>query len=858
MQRRLLMVISSLFPFMLAFILVQNEPTGETNKANYKEMPSDWFYRQRAYPQGYIDPELRKQSLEQAARLRAQTSLLSSASWIPRGPSNIGGRITTMAISRQNPNIIYIGGAEGGVLKTTNGGVNWTPLFDTQNSLSMGAVAVDPTNDNIVYAGTGEANSSTDSYDGVGMLKSTNGGASWFSLGLEETRHFGKIVIDPVNTNIIYAAAMGTLYTHNTVRGVFKSTNAGATWARVLFVNDTTGVVDITINPTNTNILLAAAWQRRRGPQGRVYVGGVNTGIYRSTDAGATWTLLSNGLPAPAPNVGRPGVVIAPSNPSVAYVAYADDPGNFMGCYKTTNGGDSWTRTIDGSLSSLYSNFGWYFGKVSVSPFNENNVFVCGVSMGKSTNGGASWTTQSTSHADNHAVSFHPTDPNLIFVGNDGGFCRSTNGGTSWFRETDQDLQLAQFYAGYIDYLNPVVSIGGTQDNGTPRTTTGGISNWTSTPVPGDGFYAVIDYTNSNFQYGESQNGGIRRTTNNWSSSSNATSGIGASDRKNWSTPIIIDPLNPQTLYTGTQYLYRTTNRAVSWTAISPDLTNGLIPGFTGYATITTIDVAKTDSNTIIVGTDDANVWVTTNLGLNWINVNAGLPNRWITRVRFDPTNRNIAYVTCSGFRFDVKLPHVFKTTNLGATWQEISGNLPEAPVTVILVDPQFTNRLYVGTDVGCFFTTNTGATWLPMGTGLPNVAVSDMHLHQPTRIARAFTHGRSAWQVSLDSLISTDVAERNTQPTQFELAQNFPNPFNPSTTITYNVSERVEVNLTIFDVTGKAVCTLVNEELPSGKHSVTWNGRNASGDAVSSGTYYYRLVVRGEQQQTRRMLLLK
>jgi photosystem II stability/assembly factor-like uncharacterized protein len=857
MLTRLAATAAIILSFTCSFLITYEEPVEPSNEANDKHMPSDWFYRQRAYPFDHVDPALRRLSLEQAALMRAATSPQPVPSWTPRGPFNIGGRITTMGVSQQNPNILYIGGAEGGVLKTTNSGVNWIPLCDNQNSLSMGALAVDPTNDNVVYVGTGEANSSTDSYDGVGILKTTNGGATWFSLGLEEARHFGKIVIDPSNTNIVYAAAMGTLYTPNTVRGVYKSTNAGATWARVLFVNDTTGVVDIAINPTNTNILLAAAWQRRRGPQGRLYVGGAGTGIYRSTDAGASWTLLSNGLPVPAANVGRPGVAIARTNPSVAYAAYADDPGNFMGCYKTTDGGDSWARTGDGTLAGLYGGFGWYFGNVFVNPFDENKVYVCGVNMGKTSNGGVSWTTQGTSHADNHAMAFHPTDPNLIFNGNDGGYCRSTNGGTSWFRETNQDLPLAQFYAGYIDYLNPAISIGGLQDNGTPRTTTGGLTNWTSING-GDGFYATIDYTNPNYQYAESQNGGIVRTTNNWSSSQGGTSGIGAGDRKNWSTPIIIDPNNPQVLYTGTQYLYRTTNRAVSWLPISPDLTNGLVPGFNGYATITTIDVAKTDSNTIIVGTDDANVWVTTNVGGNWTNVNAGLPNRWITRVRFDPTNRNIAYVTCSGFRFDVRLPHVFRTTDLGVSWQDISGNLPEAPVTVILVDPQYTNRLYVGTDVGCYFTTNTGATWQPMGTGLPNVAVSDMQLHQPTRIARAFTHGRSAWQISLDSLVITDVAEETSQPTAFELAQNYPNPFNPNTTIAYSLSKEADVRLTVFDVEGKQVRTLVSERIPAGNNSVTWDGRNGEGSTVSSGVYFYRLVVAGSRQLMRKMLLLK
>lgn len=867
-MKRITTVVATISAFALAFLAVvarqpekPDKDVGERNESiaskSKKEMPADWFFRQRAYPQGYIDPNLRKHSLEQARQLKTATLSPRSAAWVQRGPSNIGGRITTMAISQQNPNIIYVGGADGGVLKSTNAGVNWTPIFDDQLSLSMGAIAVDPTNDNIVYVGTGEANSSGDSYDGFGMVKSTNGGATWVHLGLEETRHIGKIVIDPINTNNVYVAAMGTLFSGNSERGVFKSTDAGATWTRVLYINDSTGVVDIAINPLNPTVLMAAAWQRMRGPEGRRYVGGVHTGIYRTTDAGASWHLLSNGLPAPAPNIGRPGIAIAPSNPSIAYVAYADDPGNFAGVYKTTNGGDTWTRTNDSNLSGLYSNFGWYFGKVFVSPFSADNVYVFGVTFAKTTNGGASWTTQNSSHVDHHAMAFDPSDASRLYIGNDGGFARSTNGGATWTREPDQDLYITQFYAGWISHLNPNNSMGGTQDNGTPRTQTGNNNDWASING-GDGFYCVIDYTNANYQYAESQYGAIRRTTNNWSSSSSATSGF--TGRTNWSTPIIIDPNNPLVLYTGSHMLHKSVNRAVSWTAISPDLTNGPVPGFSAYATITTIDVAKTDSNTILVGTDDANVWITTNGGSTWTRVNNGLPNRWVTRVRFDPTDHNIAYVTFSGYRVDSRLPHIFRTTNRGTSWTDISSNLPEAPINVVLVDPDHTNRLYVGTDVGCYFTTNLGVSWAAMGSGLPNVAVSDMQLHAPTRIARAFTHGRSMWEINLDQVV-TGVAEVDGMPVKFALAQNYPNPFNPSTVIHYTLSQQARVRLVVYDAVGREVRTLVDETIPRGRHSVTWDGKNQTGVAVPSGIYVYMMTVADGgtvTQQTRKMVLVR
>jgi photosystem II stability/assembly factor-like uncharacterized protein len=853
--------------FLLAFLFTADVHLDRIGGNAGMQAPSDWFYHQRAYPQGFIDPALRKVSLEQARALRVASPAERSAVWTQKGPSNIGGRITTMAISRQNPAIIYAGGAEGGVLKSTNAGVNWTPLFDGQPSLSMGSIAVDPGNDNIVYAGTGEANTSGDSYDGTGVFKSTDGGSTWFSVGLETTRRIGKIVIDPVNPAVIYVAAIGPQFSSTPDRGVYRSTDAGQTWSLVLFVNDSTGVVDIAINPQSPNILLAAAWQRMRGPQGRKYVGGVHTAIYRTTNAGTTWQKLAGGLPGPSPTLGRPAVAIAPSNPLVAYAAFADDPGNYAGTYRTTDGGDAWVRTADGPLSGLYSNFGWYFGKLFVSPFNENSVYVFGVFMGKSTNGGATWLTQNSNHVDHHAMAFHPTDPNILYVGNDGGRAKSLNGGATWSAESNQDLFISQFYAGAIDYLDPARSIGGTQDNGTIRTQTGAVADW-QLVNGGDGFYAAVDQANSANQYAESQYGAIVRTTDNWATGFGATTGIGASDRKNWSTPIIIDPNTPNVLYTGTQYVYRSSNRAVNWSPISPDLSDGLVPGFSAYATVTTIDVAKADPGTIMAGTDDANVWVTTNGGGSWANISAGLVDRWVTRVRFDPTNSRTAYVTFSGYRYDTFLPHIFKTTNLGGTWQDISANLPEAPINVVLVDPQYTDRLYIGTDVGCYFTTNGGTLWQSMGTGLPNVAVSDMQIHAPTRIARAFTHGRSMWQINLDELV-TGVAETPEQPVEFVLYQNYPNPFNGETKIGYRVSPARTtwsggglgpggsgiggwVRLKVYNLLGREVATLVDGWQQLGEHEVTFDASR-----LASGEYFCRLEAAGAVQ-IRRMLLIR
>jgi photosystem II stability/assembly factor-like uncharacterized protein len=857
MLHRAALVLIFAVTFVSALILDIRQSAPLTGIGAGDEPPAEWFLRQRMYPQGSIDPDLRKASLLQARRFVSTDRPERSARWRAMGPSNIGGRITSLAISRQHPNILYAGAADGGVLKTTDRGTHWTPLFDDQISLSIGAVAADPTDDNIVYAGTGEANSSGDSYDGFGMVKSTDGGLTWFPLGLEQTRHIGQIVIDPSAPATLYVAAMGTLFTPNSERGVYKSTDGGATWTHQLYVNDSTGVVDIALNPMNPQVLLAAAWQRMRGPQGRRYVGGTGTAIYRSTNGGSTWSALAGvGLPGPAANLGRPAVAIAPSDTSVAYVSYADDPGVFHGLYRSTNAGGSWARVDDGTLSDVFSNFGWYFGRLYVHPTRPATAYVFGVTFGVSTDGGVHWQSRTSHHVDHHAMVFDPTDPNIQYIGNDGGFSTSTDGGATWFARPDQDLFITQFYAGCIDRLNPARSMGGTQDNGTIRTLTGANNDWQDIWW-GDGFYSVIDPSDARYQYAEYQYGGIGRTTDNWSTSSYAVTGISSSDRFNWSTPIVMDPQNPRVLYMGTQRVYRSTDRAVSWTPISSDLTKGPFPGFGAYATVTTIDVSVLDSALLIAGTDDGNVWISANRGAQWTLTSASLPNRWITRVRFDPLERTTAYVTLSGYRIDSKLPHIFRTTNLGTAWNDISGNLPDAPINVVLVDPDARGRLYVGTDVGAFFTVDTGATWHLMGSGLPNVVVSDMAIDSATRVARAFTHGRSMWEIDLDALVPTAVASRPAETASFVLSQNYPNPFNPATTIRFTLRQGAHVRLEVFDVTGRLCATLVDGLRGPGDHAVRWNGLDAHGSAAASGVYLYRMTA-NTTTVIRTMLLLR
>jgi photosystem II stability/assembly factor-like uncharacterized protein len=713
-----------------------------------EEKPNDWFFMQRAYPLGYIPMQPRLTSLEQAQQMREKMGNKSGVVWSEAGPTNIPGRITDLAIHPNYPNTIYAGAACGGVFKSTDNGVSWTPIFDIQGTPSIGALAVHPNDPQILYVGTGEANSSGDSYSGTGIYKSTNGGSTWTHMGLDSSYHIGRIAINPQNPEIVYVAVSGKLFGTNPERGIYKSTNGGVTWEQKLFVSDSTAAVDVALNPSHPETLYAAMWERIRRSQQRKS-GGLTSAIYKSTNGGNTWYRLTNGLPAQADTIGRIGLSVSASSPNVVYAIYSDHPGDFMGVYKSTNYGESWTRTNDGALQGFLGGFGWYFGNIRVDPTDPNRVFVLGMDLYRSTNGGSSWSEVGSSvHVDHHAMFISPSDHNRVYLGCDGGIYLSTNGGTAWNLCINQPS--TQFYAINLDYLNPQRLYGGTQDNGTLRTLTGATNDWEEI-FGGDGFYCNVDYTNSNVIYAEYQNGNLVKSTNLGYSWDYVMDGINYSgDRHNWCTPVIMDPVNHNILYYGSNRLYKTTNGGGWWNAISGDLTNGPGSGNLTYGTITTIDVAPSNAQVIYVGTDDANVWVTKNGGGNWTKIIAGLPNRWITRVTVDPYADSIAYVTLSGYKSGSSLPHIYRTTNYGNTWQSISSNLPEAPINDMIVDLENPSVLYVGSDVGVYVSENLGGSWAPLGTNLPITTVHDLAFHQPTRFLVAGTHGRSMFSCHL------------------------------------------------------------------------------------------------------------
>ncbi|MGQ0722813.1 MAG: VPS10 domain-containing protein [Candidatus Eiseniibacteriota bacterium] len=804
--------------------------------------PNEWFLLQRAWPHEDVRQSSRLAAWEEAQVLRAEAALLRAAPWTFAGPTNVGGRIADVECHPTDPNVCWIGAAEGGVMKTTDSGATWIPTMDFESSLSIGDIAVDPTDPQILYVGTGEPNGGGGSvtYGGTGVFKSTDGGATWANVGLSESRYIGRVVVDPSDPSRVFVAALGSLFSTSPDRGVYRSTDAGSTWSRVLSVNDSTGAVDVIVHPVDPDVVYAATWERTRAPDGYVY-GGDGSGIWRSTDGGDSWAELVTGLPS-GPTVGRIGIALAASNPSILYAIYAEaSPGAFVGLYKTTNGGDTWTRTVDGALGGVYATYGWWFGNVRVDPVNANRVFAVGYDFFRSTDGGNSWVDVGSSmHVDHHGLDF--AADGVLWEGNDGGMYRSTNGGTSWTKLPA--LPATQFYAVEVDEQNPSRRYGGTQDNGTNRTLTGALNDWTQI-LGGDGFTCLVDLTNNLYVYAEWQYGNLYRSTNGGSSFVSAQSGL--TGRRNWCMPVVFDPVNPATLYTGTDRVFRSTNRAVSWTSVSPDLTNGPGSGNATFGTITALAVAPGNVNVIWAGTDDANLWVTQNGGTNWTEVGSALPQRWVTRVTVDPSAANVSYATISGFRWDEPLPHVFRSTDFGASWADISSDLPEAPVNDVVVDPANPSRLWVATDFGVFESANLGTSWSALGSGLPNVVVNDLRLHHPTRTLVAGTYGRSLWTFDVSAPTAAPEGESLADAGVVRLDGVAPNPLAAGDArVRFALSRDAPVSLRIFDVSGRVVVTLVDGARPAGEHIETWDGRDAGGTRVAAGVYFVRLEAAG------------
>jgi uncharacterized protein (TIGR03437 family) len=746
-----------------------------------------WFYSQRAYPLGRIPTGARLKGIAEIERIDAQAQAqrqlpagsanfmapraLEVGSWTSIGPQPTSagtnfvtaGRINSIAIDPRNNNTLYAGAAEGGVWKSTDGGTTWKALTDAQPSMANGAIALDPSNPDTVYVGTGEENFAIDSYYGAGILKSTDAGATWTNtVGPFLHAYIGGMAVSPTNSQVLLCSSD---------MGIWQSTDGAATWTLVLSGTGTAVLFD----PTNGQIAYGAL--------GTPF-GAFENGVYKSTDGGQTWHSIRGGgaNALPITDVGRISLAISPSSPSTLFAAYHNyTDGSLMDIFKTTDGGNLWNPTNAPNICAA-SGQCWYDMTVRVSPTNPNVVFAGGqTSIIESIDGGATWVdvtsdgfSQQAIHADFHDLQFTP-DGSTLYLANDGGMYTTTdvtNLQVNW-TELNDTLSITQFYPGVaIHPSNIKMALAGTQDNGLQRYD--GNPSWDYVNC-GDGGYSAIDRIVPSTAFTACVAGNIEDsdivnfTTDGGNSWIPSEYGINPQDRVQFVPPLVIDPSNSRTLYFGTFRIWQTRDGAGSWFAISPDLTAG------NGATIQAIAAALSDPSIVYAGTSDGKVQVTNNAldGVNasWNDRSAGLAARTVTSITVDPIDSSTAYVTYSGFLNSNVQPstHVFKTTDAGAQWTDISGNLPDLPVNSLAVDPDLPDTLYIGTDAGVMVTTNGGVSWASLGSGLPRVVVLSVVLHRPTRTLRAGTHGRGVW----DLLIPLSSTSASSNPSIQSLSPN-------------------------------------------------------------------------------------
>ena len=800
-----------------------------------KNLPSDWMYNQRAYPYESINQDVYKEAYKMTLDARENAQNRDMNEWELAGPVNIGGRVTDLALHPTDQNIIYVGTSEGGMFKTSDGGNTWTEVFVNIGSNSIGNLALAPSAPDIIYVGTGEANGSATSggFFGDGVYKSIDGGNTWEYKGLENSNHIGRIVVDPTDPDRAFVAVAGVLYGKNDERGLYRTLDGGDTWENVLFLNDSTGCIDVVINPDDPDVLYAATWERIRRPWQRSY-GGPSSKVFRSIDGGETWEALSNGLPPSNSNTGRIGLTISPSETNVVFAVYTTNPitNFFDGIYRSDDAGNNWYKLNDNDIENVFSSFGWFFGNLRVSPINSDDIWIMGVPLFRSFDNGENWMPMLNGmHVDQHALEMHPQNPDFVVAGNDGGVYLSDNGGEVW--DHVQTLPINQFYNCEIDYLQPERIYGGTQDNGTLRTLTGNIDDWERI-LGGDGFQVIVDPTDNTYVYAEFQFGNLYRSDDGGETMNFIFNG-GYDDRTNWNTPIAYDPSNPATIFYGANRLYRSPDRGDNWEPISDDLTDGQHPsGSQSFGTITTIAVAEDEGNTIYIGTDDGNVQVTFNGGDDWENISDGLPDRYVTSVAVSTNDPLTAYVTLSGYRYVDYQPHILTTTDGGENWTDISGNLPEIPLNDVIVDASYPNLIYVASDMGVWYTLDGGGNWDLLGSNFPMSVVNDLDLHPDEQFLIAATFGRSILKYDVSELIPNSTASAPSQKSGLKV---FPNPLSETSNVVFENPTAGEVLIQLHNLNGQVVETIAKQFFPEGENQLNWNTQ-----ALPAGQYFIRM----------------
>ncbi len=682
------------------------------------------------------------------------------------GPAVMSGRVSAIDAIDDQSEILYVGAASGGVWKTTNSGASFRPVFDEQ-ILSIGAIDIDQNHTDTVWVGTGEPWVRNSVSIGDGIYVSTNAGRSWTNKGLPNSEHIARVIVHPNNSDVIYVAVQGELWSPNEERGVYRSSDFGTTWEKVLYIDENTGCADISMDPNNPDILYAAMWEHRRSPD-FFNSGGESSGLFKSTDGGNTWNELNGGIPEG--KKGRIAIALAKTNSDIVYASVETEEKEDKGLYKSIDGGKTFEH-INKDFNMTVRPF--YFSRMVVDPSDENKLFKCGLNLTISEDGGKTFRTVGSGvHSDMHDVWVDPHNSKLVYLGTDGGMYRSLDGGT--YFEHFKNLPLSQFYQISVDNDEPYNVYGGLQDNGSwfapSRTNYGYIKNseWKLTYY-GDGFYSFRHPTDKDVVYSESQGGNLVRYNKKDGQAKNIKPLEAEGDdefRFNWNAPIHLGKNNPDRIYFGAQYLFKSDDRGDSWTKISPDLTTnnperqrqktsgGLSIDNSTAENNTTIYViceSPKDENIIWAGTDDGYVQVTSNGGKKWNNVTkamAGLPEGlWVSSIEASNHDANTAYVTVTGHRSGDKTTYVYKTTDLGKSWTLIVDDTVIGFANVIKEDYVNSNLLFLGTEFGFYISIDQGASWKSFKNNIPkHVAVHDLALPVTDDAIVIGTHGRGVY----------------------------------------------------------------------------------------------------------------
>ena len=739
-------------------------------------------------------PELRLRGFEEHQAMKA-ASKYKDLKWQFLGPTNISGRVTDVAVvaPKGKSYTIYVASASGGVWKTENEGTTWTPVFENHVTAAVGDIALAPSDQNIVWVGTGEHNIFRSSQAGLGVFKSADGGRTWAHMGLADTNTIARIVVHPTNPDVVYVAAGGHEWTKNPDRGVYKTVDGGKTWDKVLFVNDETGGYDLVMDPRSSDTLYAAMWQRTRKKWNdpRTEADHTGSGIFKTTDGGKSWTPIDKGLPE-ARWRGRIGLDLCLTAPDTLYAlvdnyeisreptpqeitdSYGVPSSGFIKgatVYRSDDAGATWTQVSGLTpqqktfMERHSGTYGWVFGQIRVDPNDRETTYIMGVPFSASTDGGKTYKSVRSPGGDNHALWIDPANSNYLVKGFDQGVAVSYDKGKNW-RYFQKELNLCQFFNLNYDMATPFKVYGSMQDHGSFRGKVDLTAGRDRIPAQefenapgGEGSNHFIDPSNPDVVYSAGFYGMISRAEYD---KPGAFPGRPFTKtivpvlyenepplRGQWLAPFILSPHDPNILYHGMQYVFRSLDRGDTWERISPDLTTNdpATRGDIRYQTLFTISESPLKFGLIYVGTDDGRAWVTKDSGAAWLEITpAAPPQKWISRLVASAFEPGLVYMTQNGKRDDDATPYVRRSADFGKTWQDISKGIPAGPVNVIREDPVDRNILYLGTDLGVYVSPDAGRSWRVLGGNLPACYVHDLVIHPRDNIIVIATHGRGMW----------------------------------------------------------------------------------------------------------------